>query len=115
MGTPHFIGCLFEVEPTKGKWFCQIVKPGDGIFGYDVVSTTFGTSKDNALIKAMGFAGIKEVAGPARQSSAYPEPSLLPGPSQIQMDLFGPKGLKEALVECERAIASLIRTIQHGR
>lgn len=91
------IGCAIQDKP--GSWFVQLRVPADDLFDQVVLSNAWGVDRDDAIEKAMKFAGVDEVIEWDHGPRATPKGVFYPAP--VGGDLLG------AMKRCSDAISLL--------
>jgi hypothetical protein len=64
-----WLGC--SIDAGKGKWFVQLVGPGD-LFERKVVASAFAVDEENAIVSCLEAAGLNEAAYKGKAATVAP-------------------------------------------
>ena len=94
------IGCAI---PTRGEWFVQLRAPAERLFDQVILSNATGSSREEAIDKAMKHAGVDEIIEWSPRKTWAPPPPAPPP--------YRSPGLRSVMFDCEMAIEGLCRVV----
>lgn len=101
------IGAAINVG--RGKWFAQLRTPADNLFDQVVISNAEGSSRQDAIDRAMQHGGVTEVIEWDRAHMG------VCGLAKTHMQPEEPHGLALALARCELQVTLLCRALEGQR